>query len=84
MGIKTSLFVLNPKALTLNELYGILDPDTRDWTDGLLSHLFRELNRSLHAHRKENRFLVFDGDADAVMFLFSLLKNAFRRSGWKI
>ena len=28
------MFVLNPKAQPLNELYGEMDPVTRDWTDG--------------------------------------------------
>jgi dynein heavy chain, axonemal len=48
------------------ELYGVLDPDTRDWTDGLLSNIFREINKSLPADRDEARYLVLDGDVDAV------------------
>lgn len=32
--IKT--FTLNPKAQTVNELYGVMDPATRDWTGGYL------------------------------------------------
>lgn len=41
LGRKTTMSVLNPKALSVAELYGTLDKDTRDWTDGLLSSLFR-------------------------------------------
>lgn len=41
MGARTLLHVLNPKAIPVSELYGVLDPDTRDWTDGLLSSIFR-------------------------------------------
>ena len=41
MGRKTALSVLNPKAISVAELYGVLDKDTRDWTDGLLSSIFR-------------------------------------------
>ncbi|GMH41526.1 hypothetical protein BSKO_09436 [Bryopsis sp. KO-2023] len=66
MGKKTSLHIVNPKAVTVAELYGVLDPDTRDWTDGLLSHLFRELNKRLPQGRDEARYIVFDGDVDAV------------------
>jgi dynein heavy chain len=40
----TKLLPLNPKAITTEELYGVLDPATRDWTDGLLSKIFREMN----------------------------------------
>ena len=35
------------QAISVAELYGILDPDTRDWTDGLLSNIFREINKPL-------------------------------------
>lgn len=44
-------FVLNAKAQPLNELYGVMDPVTRDWTDGILSKLFRELNEPLPKNR---------------------------------
>jgi dynein heavy chain len=43
MGRRTTLHVLNPKAITVAELYGVLDKDTRDWTDGLLSNMFRSV-----------------------------------------
>ena len=66
LGKKTTLFTINPKAITVAELYGVLDPDTRDWTDGLLSNIFREINKPLPADKDEARYLVFDGDVDAV------------------
>lgn len=45
LGILTKLYILNPKAVSVIELYGILDPNTRDWTDGVLSNIFREINK---------------------------------------
>lgn len=45
LGLVTKLYVLNPKAMSVIELYGILDPTTRDWTDGVLSNIFREVNK---------------------------------------
>ncbi|TMW57276.1 hypothetical protein Poli38472_003201 [Pythium oligandrum] len=61
------IFVLNPKAQPIAELYGTMDPVTRDWTDGVLSKLFRELNQPLPAGREnEKRWLIYDGDVDAV------------------
>jgi dynein heavy chain len=66
MGQPTKLFVLNPKAQSVAELYGVMDPDTRDWTDGLLSNIFRELNKPLPPDKDERRYIVFDGDVDAV------------------
>jgi dynein heavy chain len=65
LGIQTKLYVLNAKAVTVAELYGVLDPDTRDWTDGLLSNIFREVNKSI-GDKKERKYIVFDGDVDAV------------------
>ena len=64
LGLTTRLFVLNPKAVTVAELYGVLDPVTRDWTDGLLSNIFRELNRP--SDKRERKYILFDGDVDAV------------------
>eukprot|EP00951_Prasinocladus_malaysianus_P017874 scaffold141645_cov42-Prasinocladus_malaysianus.AAC.1 len=66
LGKKTTLNIVNPKAITVAELYGVLDPDTRDWTDGLLSNIFRELNKPLPPGKDEARYIVFDGDVDAV------------------
>ena len=38
-----------PVAVPTDELYGVLDPATRDWTDGLLSKIFREINQPVPA-----------------------------------
>ncbi|PNJ39368.1 DNAH14 isoform 1 [Pongo abelii] len=38
---KVDICVLNPKCITLSELYGQLDPNTMEWTDGLLSATIR-------------------------------------------
>ena len=42
--VKTKIDVMNPKMVTGHELYGVLDPVTRDWTDGLLSKIFKAAN----------------------------------------
>jgi dynein heavy chain len=64
--LPTKIFLLNPKAQTVDELYGIMDPTTRDWTDGLLSNIFRAQNKSLpEGKENEVRWIVFDGDVDA-------------------
>ncbi|KAL8448543.1 hypothetical protein Emed_003723 [Eimeria media] len=60
------MFPINPKAQGTNELYGVLDPISRDWTDGLLSKIFRDANQPLVGGRKEKRLILFDGDVDAV------------------
>nr|XP_023024309.1 dynein heavy chain 10, axonemal [Leptinotarsa decemlineata] len=64
MGLNTKIYTLNPKACSVIELYGILDPLTRDWTDGLLSNIFREMNKP--TEKQERRYILFDGDVDAL------------------
>uniref|UniRef100_A0A8C2U8V4 Dynein axonemal heavy chain 10 n=1 Tax=Coturnix japonica TaxID=93934 RepID=A0A8C2U8V4_COTJA len=64
LGLLTKLYTLNPKAMSVIELYGILDPVTRDWTDGVLSNIFREINKP--TDKKERRYILFDGDVDAL------------------
>ncbi|XP_023379661.1 dynein heavy chain 10, axonemal-like, partial [Pteropus vampyrus] len=64
LGLTTKLYTLNPKAMSVIELYGILDPTTRDWTDGVLSNIFREINRP--TDKKERKYILFDGDVDAL------------------
>ena len=65
--IPTKMDIINPKMITLNELYGVLDPDSRDWTDGLLSKIFKEANTPKGEDDKpDRRWIVFDGDVDAV------------------
>ena len=65
-GVPTVVKTLNPKSITNIELYGILDPASRDWTDGLLSKIFRDMNEDLDPKRPERRWIVYDGDVDAV------------------
>ncbi|PNF33091.1 Dynein heavy chain 10, axonemal [Cryptotermes secundus] len=64
LGLATKLFVLNPKACSVTELYGALHPITRDWTDGLLSCIFRDINRP--TDKMERRYVLFDGDVDPL------------------
>lgn len=44
----------------------MLEPTTRDWTDGLLSSIFREINRPLDPGKDERRYILLDGDVDAL------------------
>lgn len=65
--VVVKMCVLNPKAQPLHELYGFMDPATRDWTDGILSKIFRELNEPLPPGKEnEVRWIMYDGDVDAL------------------
>ncbi|KAF7661538.1 hypothetical protein LDENG_00259550 [Lucifuga dentata] len=54
---------LNPKAVTNDELFGIISPATREWKDGLFSHIMRELANISHNGPK---WIVLDGDIDPM------------------
>ena len=63
---KVIIDVINSKSVTVNELYGVLDTVSRDWTDGLLSKIFRERNEDLLPGKSELHWILFDGDVDTV------------------
>lgn len=59
-------FCMNAKSITVNELYGTMDMVTREWKDGLLSKIFRVANEKPASGKEEARWILFDGDVDAV------------------
>jgi dynein heavy chain len=59
--IKTK--VLNPKSISMGELYGQENKDTKEWTDGLASKIMRKF---ANAADQRNYWLVFDGPVDAL------------------
>ena len=40
--VKVQILKLNPKAITSDQLYGKLDPNTKSWTDGVIAILMRK------------------------------------------
>ena len=58
--------VLNPKSITMGQLYGEFDQMTHEWTDGILSTLIRQ---GVAASDPDKRWYVFEFD----LFLSILL-----------
>ena len=56
--------VLHPKELSKEALYGTLDATTREWTDGLFTHMLRRIVENERREREQRHWIVFDGDLD--------------------
>ncbi|KAL1493068.1 hypothetical protein ABEB36_011203 [Hypothenemus hampei] len=54
---------LNPKAVTNDELFGIINPATREWKDGLLSVLMRD---QANVPGDNPKWIILDGDIDPM------------------
>ena len=56
-------FPLNPKSLSLAELYGEFNISTNEWTDGILSSVMRI---ACSDEKKEQKWILFDGPVDTL------------------
>mmetsp|Transcript_7627 Transcript_7627/g.14387 ORF Transcript_7627/g.14387 Transcript_7627/m.14387 type:complete len:3920 (+) Transcript_7627:928-12687(+) len=54
---------MNPKCITINELYGAFDERTSDWKDGLASNIMRNYSER---DDKKRKWVVLDGPVDAI------------------
>jgi dynein heavy chain 1 len=63
-GIEGTSYVIDPKAIDKESLYGTLDPTTREWNDGLFTHILRKIVDNVRGETTKRHWIIFDGDVD--------------------
>ena len=63
-GFKSEQYEIDPKAINKEQLYGILDPTTLEWTDGVFTSTLRMIIDNIRGEANKRHWIVFDGDVD--------------------
>lgn len=63
-GVEGQSYVIDPKAMSKEALYGVLDPTTREWTDGLFTNILRKIVDDVRGESAKRHWIIFDGDVD--------------------
>ena len=63
-GVEGVAHVIDPKAMSKQALYGVLDPNTREWRDGLFTAILRKIIDNVRGEINKRQWIIFDGDVD--------------------
>jgi len=65
-GRDTYFDIIDPKAISADELYGFMNPKTNEWKDGVLSVVMRNMNKCLPPYKPTHdmKWVILDGDVD--------------------
>ena len=63
-GTEGVAYVIDPKAIHKDALYGTLDPTTREWNDGLFTHILRKIVDDVRGESSKRHWIILDGDVD--------------------
>jgi len=58
--------IVDPKAVTADELFGCMNPKTKEWKDGVLSTIMRDMNKNNGPYKPHHKYkwIILDGDVD--------------------
>lgn len=62
--MKSEVHVIDPKTISKEDLYGRLDPETSEWSDGVLTNLLRNEQMKPERETTVRHWIIFDGDVD--------------------
>lgn len=60
---KVAVHIINPLALSNDEIYGYFDPGTHEWQDGILARIMRTVCRD---ESPDQKWVNFDGPVDTL------------------
>eukprot|EP01096_Ripella_sp_DP13-Kostka_P011830 TRINITY_DN484_c0_g1_i1.p1 TRINITY_DN484_c0_g1~~TRINITY_DN484_c0_g1_i1.p1 ORF type:complete len:4631 (+),score=2721.08 TRINITY_DN484_c0_g1_i1:206-14098(+) len=63
-GVESVFYHLDPKAIDKDDLFGTLEPTTREWSDGLFTHLLRKIIDNIRGESNKRHWILLDGDVD--------------------
>lgn len=64
---RSSVTIIDAKILSMRQLYGYLDPLTREWTDGIFTKTLRNISECAEDNLADTfplHWIIFDGDVD--------------------
>jgi dynein heavy chain 1 len=61
---KCEEYVINPKTVTKDTLFGSIDPRSREWRDGVFTRILRTIVANQRNEMNRRHWIVFDGDVD--------------------
>lgn len=63
-GVEGISYIIDPKVISKDVLYGHLDTTTREWTDGIFTGILRKIIENIRGEESRRHWIVFDGDVD--------------------
>lgn len=60
---KVLCHIMNPKSITMGQLYGQFNEQTHEWSDGILAYKVRECCRDQSSTK---HWVIFDGPVDSL------------------
>ncbi|TPX59802.1 hypothetical protein PhCBS80983_g02245 [Powellomyces hirtus] len=63
-GVEGVSYIIDPKAMSKEALYGHMDSTTREWQDGLFTHILRKIVDNVRGEGSKRHWIIFDGDVD--------------------